>query len=249
MAKSKQQIRRPERHTRSTKLYTLDVLLLSGPVSETFIKKNPAVSRTILISGKQTLEDLHHAICGAFGLAEDYSFEFQFGKSPGDLEGRRYVLPGAYDVSVEDGRPAAGRVTDTNLRSLKLDVGQRFIYWLDFREGWWHQVTVAAVENKVIEGKLPKVTKRAGPNPPPLSKKETVAEENNLLSVSAVADTACLIGEMHLKKGAYAKAVEAFSRALAAGPMADAYEGRAKAYRLLAAEDDRSAQRYKTELA
>jgi tetratricopeptide (TPR) repeat protein len=247
MAKSP--TRRPGRDARRGKLYSLDVVLLSGPVSQTFAKNNPVVRRTILVSGKQSLEDLHQAISTAFGYEGDYSFEFQFGKGPRDLEARRYVLPGAYEISVEDGQPAAGRVTDTTLDSLKFNVGQRFVYWLDFREGWWHQITVAAIESRIFKGNLPKVTKRVGPNPPQFPSDEAVTEApENLLSESAVADTACLIGEMHLKKGAYAKAIEAFSRAIAAGPMADAYEGRAKAYRLLAAEDDRSAQAHRSEL-
>jgi tetratricopeptide (TPR) repeat protein len=55
------------------------------------------------------------------------------------------------------------------------------------------------------------------------------------------ADMSCLIGEMHLKEGEYAKAVEAFTRAIAAQPAADLYEGRARAYRGLAERDERQA--------
>jgi tetratricopeptide (TPR) repeat protein len=56
------------------------------------------------------------------------------------------------------------------------------------------------------------------------------------------ADVGCLIGEMHLSKGDYAKAVEAFTRSLESNPTADAYAGRAKAYRALALADDLQAQ-------
>ena len=48
-------------------LYTLEVFLISGPITDKFAKKNPVVSRTIQIRGDQTLEDLHHAIFDAFG--------------------------------------------------------------------------------------------------------------------------------------------------------------------------------------
>ena len=48
------------------RLYTLEVFILSGPVSEKFVKKNPVMSRTIQVRGDQTLEDLHHAIFDAF---------------------------------------------------------------------------------------------------------------------------------------------------------------------------------------
>src|SRR4051794_31101215 len=44
------------------RLYTLEVFIISGPITEKFAKKNPVVSRTIQIRSDQTLEDLHHAI-------------------------------------------------------------------------------------------------------------------------------------------------------------------------------------------
>ena len=40
------------------RLYTLEVFLLSGPITEKFAKKNRVVSRTILIRGDQMLENL-----------------------------------------------------------------------------------------------------------------------------------------------------------------------------------------------
>src|SRR5437762_10819730 len=78
------------------RLYTLEVFLLSGPITEKFAKKNPVVSRTIQIRGDQTLEDLHQAIFDAFGRWEEHMYEFQFGKGPMDPEAPRYVLPGAF---------------------------------------------------------------------------------------------------------------------------------------------------------
>src|SRR5262249_5994616 len=58
---------------------------------------------------------------------------------------------------------------------------------------------------------------------------------------TAAADAACLVGEMHLANGEYEKAIQAFTQALAGNPTADAYEGRAKAYRALAERDERNA--------
>jgi hypothetical protein len=58
----------------------------------------------------------------------------------------------------------------------------------------------------------------------------------------AAADVGLLIGEMHLKNGEFHKAVEAFSRSLESEPTADAYDGRARAYLALAADDERSAR-------
>jgi tetratricopeptide (TPR) repeat protein len=58
----------------------------------------------------------------------------------------------------------------------------------------------------------------------------------------AAADVGCLIGEMHLQNNEFHKAVEAFGRAVDTNPTADAYEGRARAYRALAGLDESAAQ-------
>ena len=93
-------------------------------------------------------------------------FEFQFGKRPMDPNALRYVLPSAYKEDVNDREPPAGRVDQTSLESLNLKVGDRFGYWFDFGDDWWHQINVEAIENKAPKGKLPKVTKRVGKSPP-----------------------------------------------------------------------------------
>jgi hypothetical protein len=150
----------------AVRVYTLEVFLLSGPITEKFAKKNRVVSRTILIRGDQTLEDLHHAIFDAFGRWEQHAYEFQFGKGPMDPEGLRYVLPGAFRLSVVEGKPAAGCVDQTSLGSLRLKEGDRFGYWFDFGDDWWHQINVEAIEEKAPRGKYPRVTKRVGRSPP-----------------------------------------------------------------------------------
>jgi tetratricopeptide (TPR) repeat protein len=68
----------------------------------------------------------------------------------------------------------------------------------------------------------------AAPAPPP----------DGELPGAAAADVGCLIGELHLSKGDFERAAEAFSRALEGRPTADAYEGRARAYRALAELDE-----------
>jgi hypothetical protein len=157
------------RHGKATGpyLHTLEVFLLTGPITKRFANKNPVVSRTIQIRGDQTLQDLHHAIFDAFGREQEHMYEFQIGgKGPMDPEAKRYVLPGAFELNHEQGRPAAGRVDLTTLDSLGLKVGDRFGYWFDFGDDWWHQVNIEAVEDKVPKGKFPKVTKRVGKSPP-----------------------------------------------------------------------------------
>jgi hypothetical protein len=56
-----------------------------------------------------------------------------------------------------------------------------------------------------------------------------------------VADMGCLIGEMHLRQGEYVKAVEAFTRAIETQPAPDLFEGRARAYRGMAEQDESAA--------
>jgi hypothetical protein len=149
----------------TVRVYTLEVFLLRGPITEKFTKKNRVVSRTILIRGDQTLEDLNHAIFDAFGRWEEHSYEFHFGKGPMDPDGPRYVLRGAFQLSVEEGKLSAGRVDQTTIDSLGLKEGDLFGYWFDFGDDWWHQVNVEAVEEKASRGKFPRVTKRVGRNP------------------------------------------------------------------------------------
>jgi hypothetical protein len=148
------------------RLYTLEVFLLSGPIAEKFIKKNPEMSRTIQIRGDQTLEDLHHAIFDAFDRWDEHMYEFQFGKGPMDPKAPRYVLPSAFETDMGEKNPPAGRVDQTRIDSLALEVGRAFGYWFDFGDDWWHQINVEAIEEEAPSGKFPRVTKRVGKSPP-----------------------------------------------------------------------------------
>ena len=148
------------------RLYTLEVFLLSGPITEKFAKKNPVISRTIQLRGDQTLEDLHHAIFDAFGRWDEHMYEFQFGKGPMDPKAPRYVLPSAYGSESGEKNPPAGRVDQATIESLGLGVGRSFGYWFDFGDNWWHQINVEAIEVNVPAGKFPRVTKREGKSPP-----------------------------------------------------------------------------------
>jgi hypothetical protein len=149
------------------RVYTLEVFLIGGPVTRRFAKRNPVVSRTILIRGDQTLEDLHHAIFEVFGREEEHAYEFQLGgKGPMDPAAECYVLPGAFEHRPGDGKPPAGRVDRATLDSLGLKEGDAFGYWFDFGDDWWHQINVEAVQQKVLRGKYPRVAKKVGQSPP-----------------------------------------------------------------------------------
>lgn len=125
-------------------LYTLDVFIISGPMTDRFIQNNRVICRTIQIRGNQTLEDLHYAIFEAFDREDQHMFEFQIGgKGPMDPKARRYVLHAdRHDRAY--GREPAGDVHDTTIESLGLKVGRRFGYWFDFGDDWWHQINVVA---------------------------------------------------------------------------------------------------------
>jgi len=148
------------------RLFTLDVSIVGGPMSESFARKNPVVSRTIEIRGDQTLAHLHRAIFHAFDREEEHMYEFQVGgKRPMDPKARRYVVRMAMDDPWGDSR-VAGDVARTTIESLGLKTGEAFGYWFDFGDDWWHQIDVLAIAEAVPRGKLPRVTRRVGESPP-----------------------------------------------------------------------------------
>jgi hypothetical protein len=147
------------------RLFTLEVFIISGPMTEKFIKKNKVVCRTIQIRGDQTLEDLHYAIFDAFDREDIHLFEFQVGgKGPMDPKARKYVLPMAEDASFNKNKP--GGLVSAAIGSLNLKTGDAFGYWFDFGDNWWHQINVIGIEEKEGSGKYPKVMKRVGESPP-----------------------------------------------------------------------------------
>ena len=133
------------------RLYTLEVFIIGGPISEKFPKRNPVISRTIQIRGDQTLEDLHHAIFDAFDRWEEHMYEFQFGKGPNDPKGKRYVPYAAQD----EGRMPLARWPDDH-RLPPLEGRSAFGYWFDFGDDWWHQINVEAIEEKVPRASFPR---------------------------------------------------------------------------------------------
>jgi len=153
---------RPEKK----RLFTLEVSITGGPISESFARKNPVISRTIEIRGDQTPADLHEAIFDAFEREEEHMYEFQIGgKRPMDPKARRYVLAAAMEDPFGDRKPA-GDVSRTAIGSLGLKTGETFGYWFDFGDDWWHQADVLAIDEGSSRGKLPKVTARVGESPP-----------------------------------------------------------------------------------
>jgi Domain of unknown function (DUF6398)/Plasmid pRiA4b ORF-3-like protein len=152
-------------NTPADALYTLDVFIVDGPVTEKFIKKNPIISRTIAIKGDSTLADLHRIIFKAFDREEEHMYEFQVGGAgPNDPDSKRYVLSMA--LSGGRGDEAAEAVDQTTIAALGLTVDQPFGYWFDFGDDWLHQINVVAIADQAPKGKYPKITQRVGASPP-----------------------------------------------------------------------------------
>ena len=83
-------------------------------------KKNPVLSRTIIIRGDQTLVQLHKIIFKAFDRFDEHLYEFQIGgKSPQDPNARRYGFP-SYPDEISNDFKLAGDVKQTTIDVLKL---------------------------------------------------------------------------------------------------------------------------------
>lgn len=155
---------------RQAQVYTLEVVIASGPVSERFARENPVIARTIEMRGDQTLAQLHRAIFAAFDRKDEHMYEFQVGgRGPMDPQARRYVLPVEMAGPFGDTKPA-GEVGGTTIGSLGLKAGETFVYWFDFGDDWWHRIEVVAAESRALPPRTrsgaPRVTKRIGDSPP-----------------------------------------------------------------------------------
>jgi hypothetical protein len=156
------------RPTMTRSLYTLEVHLTGGPVTEEFVQANPSVVRTIEIRGDQTLEDLHEAIFEAFDRWDQHMYEFQFGSGPYDPEGDRYSVGPPVEMlrHLADDRRPASDAKKTTIASLGLEVGRHFGYWFDFGDDWHHEIEVLATGDAEADVNYPRVTARIGESPP-----------------------------------------------------------------------------------
>ncbi len=146
-------------------LYVLKVGIIDGPMTETFMKQNPEVSRILEIRGDQTLKALHQALFKAFGREEEHMYEFQAkGEGPNDPNGDRYVLAMAMEDSL--GELPAGDVAKTKIADLDLEPGESWGYWFDFGDDWWHHIETLDITEPKPKGKYPKVSQKMGQNPP-----------------------------------------------------------------------------------
>jgi hypothetical protein len=142
-----------------SKLYTLKVYLIQGPLTEGF---EELVSRTIQIRGDQTLEDLHNAIFKVFDRWEEHMYEFLLGEGPFDRSAV-YSLPFGTDPELDD---SLGSVEDTTIDSLGLEEGRAFGYRFDFGDDWLHQIDVVGIDKNESSEKYPRIIETTGKSPP-----------------------------------------------------------------------------------
>ena len=120
---------------RAAKVYTLQVFLIGGPMSEEFDGKT--ISRTIQICGDQTLDVLHHVIFEAFDREDQHLYEFQLGRGPMDPKGPRYTP--RVVVGTDEHDAVTGHAEDTVIDELKPKLNRAFGYWFDYGDDWMHR--------------------------------------------------------------------------------------------------------------
>lgn len=138
------------------RIYTFEVSIMSGPMSEKYEGK--VIARTIQMLGSHTLEDLHDVIFEAFNREEEHLWEFLIGgKDRYDKKNKHYgpdMLERATDA------------TETTLNSLNLKEGDAFGYVFDFGDDWEHSIFVTKIEETDKKKMEPKIVKRTGKAPP-----------------------------------------------------------------------------------
>jgi hypothetical protein len=175
-------------------IYTLEITLIDGYMTDEFIAANPVVSRTIEIGYSQSLNRLHQAIFNAFDRWDDcHLAELNLGTGVDDRDGRRYVLPFIfYDPdSYGEERPATGSITGTKMCSLGLLTGRVFWYWYDLGDNWQHRIKVIARGEAELGQQYPRVVAQVGESPPqypPLDEEEWEEEDQGSFSENLLAE-------------------------------------------------------------
>jgi len=90
----------------------------------------PPVWRRLQVPSTTSLAQLHHIIQVAMGWQDCHLHQFE-------VDGHYYADP----------EHLLGETTDEARRTLAgLQVGQRFAYWYDFGDDWWHDIQVEAID-------------------------------------------------------------------------------------------------------
>lgn len=149
----------------STRIYSLKITLIEGPVTSEFARNNPEVSRIIEITGRQTLGDLHEAIFRAFDRTRERGYEFQM-EPEMHRSGKGCYLPVTECRDISGSPVEAGNASTADLDSLALAPGDSIAYWFDFACAWMHRIVVLAVREAVPDKEYPVLAGKVGNSPP-----------------------------------------------------------------------------------
>ena len=183
---------------------------------------------TIEVRGDQEpLQDLHEAALAAFDREDDHSYSIYLGA--GRKRDGKELRPAS---TIGETQPASRAATYASLRPRgRLDARRQGGGGRRPRPG-----------REVPAGGAARGGKPAAVHRRPARRGKPEAAERARLP-DAAADVSLLIGEMHLKMGEYAKAIEAFTRAIENDPKAaDEYGGRARGLGPSPPSDDRRAR-------
>lgn len=90
----------------------------------------PPVWRRLQVASTTSLAQLHHIIQAAMGWYDCHLHQFE-------VDDRSYADPGhQLDETADEAR----------LTLARMPVGQRFAYWYDFGDDWWHDIQVEAID-------------------------------------------------------------------------------------------------------
>jgi hypothetical protein len=107
--------------------------------------------RRIAIRGDQTLDDLHAAIFKAFDRYDAHLYTFYVApvgvkltrRNAWEVASGKYSHHGALLFDGAFGEQSREKdAAKTTIASLRLSVGQVFLYLFDFGDEWWHAITV-----------------------------------------------------------------------------------------------------------
>ena len=131
---------------------------------------NRRIYRTIEIFENQSLADLHDSIFEAFDRVDErfYSF-FPTGKP---VKNTLYIYDYpeiTHPMNLENISGFAHKkrydAEKLKIRELNLDEKDKFYYLFDFKDEWWHELTVLKIEDASGPAGYPKITKKVGDSP------------------------------------------------------------------------------------
>ncbi|MFZ3578035.1 plasmid pRiA4b ORF-3 family protein [Virgibacillus sp. DJP39] len=109
----------------------------------------------IILSSKNTMEDLHKVILKAFDFDDDHLYSFF-------MDGRKWSQDCIVSPYDDSGAPNAAEVT---IGSVGLTNGRRFMYLFDFGDEWTFTVTVEKIQESDPEPVAPHITEKHGYGP------------------------------------------------------------------------------------